>query len=67
MISVVSGIIRWVLTIALLYGVYTETGPWTAIALGLLAFYVELTVALTVMAYKKMRAAFDNPRASVDA
>lgn len=33
---------RVVLSLALLYGVYTETGPWTTLALGLGMFATEL-------------------------
>lgn len=35
-------IIRWTLTVALLYGIYTETGPWTTLALGLVFLCSEL-------------------------
>ena len=67
MTSVVSGIVRWVLSIALLYMTYTETGPWTTVVLGLLFLYVEITVALAAVMYKKMRSAFENPKGSIDA
>ena len=33
---------RWALTVALLYGVYTETGPWTTLALGFFFVFSEL-------------------------
>ena len=35
-------IIRLILTLALLYGVYTETGIWTTIALALIALSLEI-------------------------
>ena len=39
-------IIRIILTLALIYGVYTETGIWTAVSLGLIFVAIE---ALTIM------------------
>ncbi len=38
----VSIVIRWILTVALLYGVYVETGPWTTLTLALLFLHTEL-------------------------
>lgn len=37
---------RWCLTALLLYGVYTETGKWTALALFLNAVSIEAFVSL---------------------
>lgn len=34
--SKIQNLIRWILTAALLYGVYTETGIWTAISIFLI-------------------------------
>ncbi len=34
--------IRWVLSVALLYGVYTETGPWTTLALAFVMLSFEI-------------------------
>jgi hypothetical protein len=42
----VSRIIRWVLTVALLVGVYRETGPFTTAALGLIFVAVECLSAV---------------------
>ncbi|KKL10641.1 hypothetical protein LCGC14_2553800 [marine sediment metagenome] len=36
-------IIRFILTLALILGVYTETGFWTSLSLFLIFIYVELT------------------------
>ena len=38
--------VRWVISIALLYGVYTEAGIWTVIAIGLI--YIGSEVELHV-------------------
>lgn len=38
-------LIRWLLTVALLYGVYRETGKWTVLALLLSALGIELVGA----------------------
>lgn len=35
-------VIRWILTVILIYGIYTETGPWTAGAFILLTVTVEM-------------------------
>ncbi len=35
-------IIRWLLTALLMYGVYTETGIWTTIALTLVSVSLEI-------------------------
>ncbi len=34
--------IRWALTAALIFGVYTETGKWTAISLALVMIAIEM-------------------------
>ncbi len=34
-------VLRWVLTIALIYGAYTETGHWTTVCLVGIFLYVE--------------------------
>lgn len=39
-------VIRYILTAALLYGVYTETGPWTLGAFALIAITVESVVLI---------------------
>jgi hypothetical protein len=33
--------LRYVLTIALIYGVYTEAGIWTALSITLINLYIE--------------------------
>ena len=38
-------IFRWTFTIALIYGVYTETRVWTMIAFGLIAIKTEIEAA----------------------
>lgn len=40
-------IIRWLLTALLLYGVYMETGIWTAVFCTLVAFSLELQGAMS--------------------
>lgn len=35
--------VRHLLTLLLLYGVYTETGLWTALSIGLIATNLEIT------------------------
>ena len=37
-----TNIIRYIFTLALVAGVYTETGTWTAIAVLLIALNIEL-------------------------
>ena len=39
-------LVRWVLTAALIYMAYTETGPWTAAALFLSAVSTEIMVGV---------------------
>jgi len=38
--------IRWVLTLMMLYGIYTETGPWTTLAFFLIFVAIEIQSAL---------------------
>ena len=38
--------VRLCLSIGLLYGIYTETGPWTTLAFCLVLGFSELTVRL---------------------
>jgi len=38
----VSKIIRFVLSVLLVYGVYTETGTWTSVSIALLIVSIEL-------------------------
>lgn len=38
----IANVIRWGLTIVLIYGVFTETGIWTAISLTLLFLGIEV-------------------------
>lgn len=38
----IKALIRWILTTLLLYGVYTETGKWTALSLLLISIAIEL-------------------------
>lgn len=35
-------VIRWILTAVLIYGIYTEAGPWTAGAFVLLTITIEM-------------------------
>lgn len=39
-------VLRWILTIGLLYGVYMETGPFTVVAFGLIFVFAEITTLL---------------------
>ncbi len=41
-----TSIIRFILTLALIFGVYTETGHWTALSLFLVFFYIEISTWL---------------------
>jgi len=41
-LSMVATIARYVFTLLLVYGVYTETGIWTAIAFALIALKFEI-------------------------
>ena len=38
----ISNFIRWILTLALIYGSYTETGHWTALMLLSIAIAIEI-------------------------
>lgn len=42
----ITDMIRWVANVALLYGVYTETGVWTVIAITLGLLGIEITTIL---------------------
>ena len=42
MIDIMVVIFRWIASIALLYGAYTETGIWTVIVLGLITLHLEI-------------------------
>jgi hypothetical protein len=44
--KVIFAILRWVLMAWLLYGVYTETGIWTTVALGMIMATKEVEVYL---------------------
>ncbi len=35
-------IIKSILTLALIFGVYTETGIWTALSMFLISYYMEV-------------------------
>lgn len=48
-----TGIIRMIFTVALLYGVYTETGKWTAVFAALMALYTELASRIIIKTKKK--------------
>ena len=45
--------IRWVLTLGLIYGAYTETGIWTAISLLLIFLSIEIQVYNIAQLFKK--------------
>ena len=51
----VSTIIRYILTAALLYGVYTETGIWTTLVLALLTIQNELSARLYFRVADKLK------------
>lgn len=44
--------IRWLLTLLLIYGVYTETGPWTAAAI------FTISVAIAIIEFEIARIKF---------
>lgn len=48
-------IIRGILSLALVYGVYTETGVWTALAVFLLIVGQEMQTIYTKLVYKSLR------------
>ena len=50
----VSCIIRFILTLALIYGVYTETGIWTGISFLLITFGMEAHGFVHYMQKKKV-------------
>lgn len=45
-------VIRWLLSALLTYGVYTETGPWTALFAGLLFVRWEIKSMVRVFKYR---------------
>ena len=47
----ISTLVRWIFTLALIGGIYSETGCWTAIAFFLMVIQAEVHAEL----YKKMR------------
>jgi len=49
-----STLIRWILSCALLYGVFTETGVWTTIAMTLFMIFLEM-MTLSIL-HKKNKA-----------
>jgi hypothetical protein len=55
-------IIRLVLTLALLFGVYTETGIWTALAIALIGAGIEIAS----FSYRKMLLAYSQGIDSVN-
>jgi hypothetical protein len=42
-IKLISKLVRWLLTVQFIFMAYLETGPWTAINLGLVFITLELT------------------------
>lgn len=44
-----AAIVRWILSLALCFGVYTETGPWTTLAVFLAMAGLEATGVLIDM------------------
>jgi len=44
--KIMPSVIRYILTMALLYGVYTETGIWTTLALLLSVIGIEANTSL---------------------
>lgn len=53
------GLLRHILTMALIYGVYTETGPFTAAALFLIYIGIEMLVILVTSIQKSTDKMFD--------
>lgn len=60
MIKKLSFIIRITLTIALIYGVYTETGIWTALSLFLIFANTELQGKFFNEGYQQARTRYDS-------
>jgi len=49
------GIIRFVLTLALVYGAYTETGKWTALSFLLVFIAIELICSTITLVSRRTR------------
>ena len=45
--TIITTIIRWILTALLIYGIYTETGIWTVLFATLIIIEIELDALLT--------------------
>ena len=52
-------VLRWCWTAVLIYMVYTETGPWTAVFCGLMALALEVQVVINRAAAKLSNALAD--------
>lgn len=48
----ITDFIRWILFIALMYGIYTETGPWTVVFATLITLNFEIREFLSRLARK---------------